>query len=104
LPHALGYGAQHRQRFNGQSAYEIQGQAANGVSSGDAMAEMIRLQQQIAPQMSYAWSGLSYQQNQASGQAPLLYALSVLVVFLCLAALYESWSVPLSVLLVLPLG
>ncbi len=91
-------------RFNGQSSYEIQGQAAEGISSGDAMEEMIRLQEEIAPDLSYAWSGLSYEQNISSGQAPLLYGLSVLVVFLCLAALYESWSVPLSVLLVLPLG
>jgi len=91
-------------RFNGQSSYEIQGQAASGVSSGEAMAEMVRLQEQIAPQMSYAWSGLSYEQSRSTGQAPYLYALSILVVFLCLAALYESWSVPFAVLLVLPLG
>ena len=91
-------------RFNGQSSYSIQGQAASGVSSGTAMAEMIRLQQQVAPSLSYAWSDLSYEQNQSTGQAPYLYALSVLVVFLCLAALYESWSVPFAVLFVLPLG
>jgi multidrug efflux pump len=91
-------------RFNGQSAYEIQGQAAPGVSSGEAMQEMARLQRQIAPGAGHAWSGLSYEETQSSGQAPLLYAVSILVVFLCLAALYESWSVPLAVLFALPLG
>ncbi|WP_068080078.1 efflux RND transporter permease subunit [Novosphingobium rosa] len=91
-------------RFNGQQAYEIDGSAGPGVSSGDAMKEIVALQQKIAPNLTYAWASLSYQQNQSSGQAPYLYALSVLVVFLCLAALYESWSVPLAVLMVLPLG
>ena len=91
-------------RFNGRSSYELQGEAGSGASSGAAMAEMVKLQQQIAPGTSYAWSGLSFQENQASGQSGLLYGLSILVVFLCLAALYESWSVPFAVLLVLPLG
>jgi multidrug efflux pump len=91
-------------RFNGQSAYEIQGEPASGKSSGSAMAEMIKLQKEVAPGTGYAWSGLSYQENQSSGQAPILYGVSMLVVFLCLAALYESWSVPLAVLLVVPLG
>ncbi len=91
-------------RFNGRSSYEIQGQAAPGVSSGDAMQEMVALQRRLAPGMSYAWSGLSFQEEQASGQALLLYGVSVLVVFLSLAALYESWSVPLAILMVLPLG
>ncbi|HKT75716.1 MAG TPA: efflux RND transporter permease subunit [Sphingobium sp.] len=91
-------------RFNGQSSYEIQGQSAPGASSGEAMAEMVRLQQQLPEGTSYAWSGLSYQEQLSGGQAPLLYALSILVVFLCLAALYESWSIPLAVLLVIPLG
>jgi multidrug efflux pump len=91
-------------RFNGQSSYEIQGEPASGVSSGDAMQEMIRLQQELAPGTSYAWSGLSFEEKQSSGQAPYLYAISILVVFLCLAALYESWSVPLAILMVLPLG
>jgi multidrug efflux pump len=91
-------------RFNGQSSYEIQGEAGDGISSGEAMTEMVRLQQEVAPSLSYAWSSLSYEQNVSTGQAPYLYALSVLVVFLCLAALYESWSVPFAVLLVLPLG
>jgi multidrug efflux pump len=91
-------------RFNGLPSYEIQGSAASGTSSGEAMQRMIALQQQIAPGTSYAWSGLSYQEQQTSGQAPLLYGASILIVFLCLAALYESWSVPVAVLLVLPLG
>jgi multidrug efflux pump len=68
------------------------------------MDEMIRLQKQLPPGTGYAWSGLSYQEQLSGGQAPLLYGLSVLVVFLCLAALYESWSIPLAVLLVIPLG
>ncbi|GAY24251.1 efflux RND transporter permease subunit [Sphingobium fuliginis] len=91
-------------RYNGQSSYEIQGQAAPGSSSGEAMDEMVKLQKQLPPGTGYAWSGLSYQEQLSGGQAPLLYGLSVLVVFLCLAALYESWSIPLAVLLVIPLG
>ncbi len=91
-------------RFNGLSSYEVQGQAASGVSSGAAMARMVELQQQLPPGTSYAWSGLSYQEQRSSGQAPLLYGISVLVVFLCLAALYESWSIPFAVLLVIPVG
>jgi multidrug efflux pump len=90
-------------RFNGYSSFEFQGQGAPGVSSGDAMAEMIKLTQQI-PGVSVAWSGQSYQERLASGQAPLLYGISLIVIFLCLAALYESWSIPLAVLLVVPLG
>jgi multidrug efflux pump len=91
-------------RFNGQSSFEIQGQAAPGASSGEAMEEMVRLQKQLPAGTGYAWSGLSYEEQLSGGQAPLLYGLSVLVVFLCLAALYESWSIPLAVLLVIPLG
>lgn len=90
-------------RFNGVPAYEIQGQAAAGFSSGEAMDRMEALAREI-PGVSVAWSGLSYQERLSSGQATLLYGLSILVVFLCLAALYESWSVPLSVLMVIPLG
>ena len=90
-------------RFNGVPAFGISGQAAPGVSSGEAMAEMERIASQI-PGTGVAWSGSSYEERQSSGQAPLLYALSVLVVFLCLAALYESWSIPVAVLLVIPLG
>ncbi|BBD99495.1 hydrophobe/amphiphile efflux-1 family RND transporter [Sphingobium amiense] len=91
-------------RFNGLSSFELQGQAAEGASSGEAMERMVALQKQLPAGTSYAWSGLSYQEQLSGGQAPLLYGLSVLVVFLCLAALYESWSIPLAVLLVIPLG
>ncbi|OJU13658.1 MAG: multidrug efflux RND transporter permease [Caulobacterales bacterium 68-7] len=90
-------------RFNGVPAFEFQGQAAPGHSSGEAMARMEELARQT-PGVGVAWAGLSYQERLSSGQAPYLYALSLLVVFLCLAALYESWSVPLAVLLVIPLG
>ena len=90
-------------RFNGLSAYEIQGATAPGFSTGDAMDRMEELARDI-PGTSIAWSGLSFQERLSSGQAPYLYAISLLVVFLCLAALYESWSIPVSVLLVVPLG
>jgi multidrug efflux pump len=90
-------------RFNGISSYEIQGQAAPGRSSGEAMNRMTELAGQL-PGVSVQWAGLSYQERLSSGQAPYLYAISLLVVFLCLAALYESWSIPVAVLLVVPLG
>jgi multidrug efflux pump len=90
-------------RFEGLSSYEINGQAAPGGSSGQAMSRIEKLASQI-PGVSVAWSGASYQERVASGQAPLLYAVSLIVIFLCLAALYESWSIPLAVLLVVPLG
>ncbi len=90
-------------RFNGIQSFEFQGQGAPGVSSGDAMNRIAALAAQI-PGTSIAWAGVSYQERLSSGQAPLLYGLSLIVVFLCLAALYESWSIPLAVLLVIPLG
>ncbi|KQN00261.1 efflux RND transporter permease subunit [Sphingomonas sp. Leaf25] len=90
-------------RFQGLPSFEFQGQAASGVSSGEAMERIAELAGQI-PGTSVAWSGLSFQERLSSGQAPLLYGLSILVVFLCLAALYESWSIPVAVLLVIPLG
>jgi len=90
-------------RFGGYPAYELDGQAAPGKSSGQAMAEIEKLASQI-PGVGVAWSGASYQERIASGQAPLLYTVSLIVIFLCLAALYESWSIPLAVLLVVPLG
>ncbi|MGK6353595.1 efflux RND transporter permease subunit [Sphingomonas sp. DT-207] len=90
-------------RFQGVPAFEIEGQPAPGQSSGEAMQRMEELAAQI-PGTSVAWSGLSYQERLSSGQAPFLYAVSLLVVFLCLAALYESWTVPIAVLLVIPLG
>jgi len=96
-------GAPQLERYNGLPAVQIQGAAAHGTSSGTAMAavEAIAKKQRGT---GHAWSGLSYQERLSGGQAPLLFALSILVVFLCLAALYESWSVPFSVMLVIPLG
>ena len=92
-------------RFNGIASYSIQGASANGVSSGQAMDEMERLTEEVGQgKLSYAWSGLSYQEKLSSGQSSTLYAISILVVFLALAALYESWSVPFSVIMVIPLG
>jgi multidrug efflux pump len=91
-------------RFNGQSSYELQGLAGAGYSSGDAMKRMSELAAQLAPGTSVGWSGLSFEEQLSSGQGPLLYGISAVVVFLALAALYESWTVPLSVLLVVPLG
>ncbi|MDB5444816.1 MAG: multidrug efflux transporter permease subunit, partial [Phenylobacterium sp.] len=90
-------------RFNGTPSYEIQGDAAPGQSTGQAMARMTQIAESLGG-VSVDWSGLSYQERLSGGQAPLLYGVSLLVVFLCLAALYESWSVPFSVLLVIPLG
>ncbi len=90
-------------RFQGIPSFEFQGQAAAGQSSGDAMNRMTELAAQI-PGTTVAWAGLSYQERLSAGQAPLLYGLSILVVFLCLAALYESWTIPVAVLLVIPLG
>ncbi|MCJ2182681.1 efflux RND transporter permease subunit [Novosphingobium sp. 1949] len=97
-------GANSISRFNGYPSYEIQGQPASGYSSGDVMKKMIALQEKLAPGTTYAWSGMSYQENQSNGQQGPLYILSIIVVFLSLAALYESWSVPLAVMLVIPLG
>jgi multidrug efflux pump len=90
-------------RFQGISSSEVQGQAAPGTSSGEAMNRIEALASRI-PGISVAWSGLSYQERLSSGQAPFLYTISLIVVFLCLAALYESWSIPIAVLLVIPLG
>jgi multidrug efflux pump len=90
-------------RFNGIGAYEYQGNPGAGQSSGQAMTEIAKLATQF-PGISVAWAGQSYQQLTASGQAPILYGMALIVVFLCLAALYESWSIPVAVLLVIPLG
>jgi multidrug efflux pump len=97
------YGAETLSRYNGLAAYNIQGQGAPGTSSGQAMDEIEGLAKTL-PGTTTSWSGLSYQERLASGQTLQLYAISILVIFLCLAALYESWSVPFSVLLVIPLG
>ena len=98
------YGPESLARYNGLASYQIQGSAGDGVSSGTAMDRMESLAGALPAGSQYAWSGLSYQERLASGQTLKLYAVSILVVFLCLAALYESWSVPLSVLMVIPLG
>ena len=92
------------QRYQGFPAVRISGSAAPGVASGEAMAEMERLAQQLPPGFAVAWTGQSLQERLSAAQAPMLMALSMLVVFLVLAALYESWSIPLSVMLVVPLG
>ena len=98
------YGSPRLERYNGVPAVNVTGMAAQGVSSGDAMAEMERLAEQLPAGFGLEWSGASYQERVADAQVPLLYALSLLIVFLCLAALYESWTIPTSVLLVVPLG
>ena len=98
------YGSPRLERYNGVSAMEIQGEPAPGVASGDAMNEIERLASQLPPGFAIEWTALSYQERAAGNQTPLLYALSLVIVFLCLAALYESWTVPTAVLLVAPLG
>lgn len=92
------------ERYNGNASMELVGDPADGVSSGEAMDEVERLVAQLPSGISYEWSGQSYQERLSGSQAPLLYAVSILFVFLCLAALYESWSVPFAVMLVVPLG
>ncbi len=98
------YGSPRLERYNGVPAINITGMPAPGVSSGDAMTEMERLATELPAGVSIEWSGQSYQERVANAQTPMLYALSLLIVFLCLAALYESWSIPTSVLMVVPLG
>jgi multidrug efflux pump len=98
------YGPDSLSRYNGLASYEIDGSAAAGVSSGSAMDRIEAHANALPPGTTSAWSGLSYQERLSSGQTAMLYSISILVVFLCLAALYESWSIPISVLLVIPLG
>lgn len=98
------YGPESLVRYNGSAAFEIQGENASGFSSGAAMDKMEALANNLPAGTTWAWSGMSLQEKLASGQAMSLYAISILVVFLCLAALYESWSVPFSVIMVIPLG
>ncbi len=97
-------GSPRLERYNGNPSMNIQGSAAPGVSSGEAMATMEQLMAELPAGIGYEWAGLSYEERLSGSQAPALYAISVLVVFLCLAALYESWSVPVAVILVVPLG
>jgi multidrug efflux pump len=98
------FGSPRLERFNGIASREIQGMPAAGYTTGEAMDEMERLAAQLPPGFGFEWSGISFQERQSSGQAPALYALSLIVVFLCLAALYESWSIPTAVMLAVPLG
>ena len=98
------YGSPRLERFNGYSAVEINGQAAPGVSSGEAMKEIQMLLRELPHGFSIDWAGQSYQERAAGAQTPMLYTLSLIVVFLCLAALYESWSIPTAILLAVPLG
>ncbi|WP_434670017.1 multidrug efflux RND transporter permease AcrD [Klebsiella sp. B345] len=97
-------GSPRLERYNGYSAVEIIGEAAPGVSTGTAMNIMEELAQQLPNGFGLDWTAMSYQERLSGAQAPALYAISLLVVFLCLAALYESWSIPFSVMLVVPLG
>lgn len=92
------------ERYNGYPTMKISGSAAPGHSTGEAMAEMERLAKQLPEGFGYEWTGISYEEQQSAGQVPALMSLSILIVFLVLAALYNSWSVPLAVLLVVPLG
>jgi multidrug efflux pump len=98
------YGSPRLERYNGMPSLEILGQAAPGRSSGEAMKAVEEIAQQLPVGIGYEWTGLSFQERMAGSQAPALYAISLLVVFLCLAALYESWAIPFSVMLVVPLG
>ena len=98
------FGSPRLERYNGVPAMEVVGEAAPGKSTGDAMAAIEEIVKQLPDGIGIEWTGLSFQERQAGSQAPALYAISLLVVFLSLAALYESWSVPFSVMLVVPLG
>ncbi|MDV4145162.1 efflux RND transporter permease subunit [Shimia sp. FJ5] len=98
------YGPQGLTRYNGVPSMQVQGSPAPGVSTGDAIAEIERLVSQLPPGYSVAWTGLSLEELDSGGSAPMLYALSLAAIFLCLAALYESWAIPFSVMLAMPIG
>ncbi|AXW87249.1 hydrophobe/amphiphile efflux-1 family RND transporter [Lonsdalea britannica] len=98
------YGSPRLERYNGLPSMEILGEAAPGKSTGEAMALMEQLASQLPEGINFDWTGMSYQERLAGNQAPALIVISAIVVFLCLAALYESWSIPFSVMLVVPLG
>ncbi|EBY4374269.1 efflux RND transporter permease subunit [Salmonella enterica subsp. enterica serovar Javiana] len=98
------YGSPRLERYNGMPSMELLGEAAPGQSTGEAMSLMENLASQLPNGIGYDWTGMSYQERLSGNQAPALYAISLIVVFLCLAALYESWSIPFSVMLVVPLG
>ena len=98
------FGPQGVYRYNGVPAMQLQGSPAPGISTGEGMATMEQLAAQLPPGFDLAWTGLSLEERQSGGQAPLLYALSLAVVFLSLAALYESWAIPAAVMFAMPLG
>jgi multidrug efflux pump len=98
------YGSPKLERYNGIPSVELLGQPAPGYSTGDAMAAIERVASQLPNGFGVSWTGLSYEERAAGSQATTLYVLSLMIVFLCLAALYESWSVPVSIMLVVPLG
>lgn len=98
------YGSPRLERFNGVGAVNIQGSPAPGFTSGQAMLEIEELTRALPYGFGVSWNGISFQERQAGSQTAALYSISVLIVFLCLAALYESWSIPVSVLMVVPLG
>jgi multidrug efflux pump len=98
------YGSPRLERYNGMPSMELLGEAAPGRSTGEAMALMESLAEKLPTGIGHDWTGMSYQERLSGNQAPALYAISLIVVFLCLAALYESWSIPFSVMLVVPLG
>ena len=98
------YGSPRLERYSGLPSMEILGEASPGKSTGEAMALMEQLASKLPSGIGYDWTGMSYQERLSGNQAPALYAISLIVVFLCLAALYESWSIPFSVMLVVPLG
>ena len=98
------YGPQGVNRYNGIPAMQIQGSPAEGVSTGEAIAELERLVTQLPPGFQIAWTGLSLEEQESGNQAPLLYGLSLAAIFLALAALYESWSIPFAVMLAMPIG
>ncbi|MBN2905802.1 MAG: efflux RND transporter permease subunit [Rhodobacteraceae bacterium] len=98
------FGPQGLNRYNGVPAVQLQGSPAAGVTTGEAMSEMERLAGQLPPGYALAWTGLSLEERESGSQAPLLYALSLAAVFLCLAALYESWAIPFAVMLAMPIG
>ncbi|MBK1636410.1 efflux RND transporter permease subunit [Rhodovulum adriaticum] len=98
------FGPQGLNRYNGVPAMQLQGSPAPGVSTGEAMAEIERLAAQLPPGFDVSWTGLSLEERESGNQAPLLYALSLAAVFLCLAALYESWAIPFAVMLAMPIG
>ncbi|KDE33470.1 hypothetical protein AW40_27350 [Kosakonia radicincitans UMEnt01/12] len=98
------YGSPKLERYNGLPAVELLGEPAPGYSSGDAMKAVEEIAAKLPPGLNVAWTGLSFEERLSGSQAPALYALSLIIVFLCLAGLYESWSIPFSVMLVIPLG